>query len=88
MRSRQLRPLAYGTTEVVIGVLVVFLAMQKALAEGVHNEPAVWLLVVQLAAGIYIVIRGLDNMARSPFLKGNDRARCFFECHWGRKWKE
>jgi hypothetical protein len=84
---RKLRPLAYGITELLIGALVILLATLQA-PEVFKDEAAVWALAVQLAAGIYIVIRGLDNMARSPLWAGNDRARAFFECRWWRKWKE
>jgi hypothetical protein len=84
---RKLRPLAYGTTEVLIGVFVVFLASRQV-PELFKDEEAVWAVVIQLSAGIYIVIRGLDNMSRSPLLMGNYRAQWLFECLWGRVWKE
>jgi hypothetical protein len=84
---RRKRPLAYGLAELAIGAVVVLLATLQA-PEAFQNETAFWAFVVPLSAGIYIVIRGLDNMARSPLVKANDRALWLFECRWWRKWKE
>jgi hypothetical protein len=86
--TRTLRPFTYGTTELVIGMFAVFFTAQKG-PEVFQDQTAFWAsFVLPLSAGIYIAVRGLDNMARSPLVKGNDRALWIFECRWWRKWKE
>jgi hypothetical protein len=79
---RHLRPLAYGTAEILIGAMLIVAAMQGAPA-GLPNELDFWALVGKLAAGIYIIVRGLDNFAQSRFVAENDQARWLFECRWG-----
>jgi hypothetical protein len=68
-RLRKKYPIAYGTAELFIGVFVVILA---AAPELVKAEAEVWALLFKFAAGIYIVVRGLDNWARSPFVTNNE----------------
>jgi len=62
--------LAYGTVEMLIGLIAIFGAMGRA--RQVADDPATrTLLLVQLAAGMYIIIRGFDNFAQSaPFAGG------------------
>jgi len=79
--------LAYGTVELSIGILVIFNAMGRAPL--VINDPATGtLLLVQLAAGMYIIIRGFDNFAQSrPFLGGSAAFRevwNLIRARWGR----
>jgi hypothetical protein len=78
---RTLRPFTYGTTELAIGAIVVLLATQQA-PEVFQGQTAFWAFVAPLSAGIYIAIRGLDNIARSLVVKANERALRFFECRW------
>ena len=62
--------LAYGTVEILIGLIAIFGAMGKARQLG-DDQSARTLLLVQLAAGMYIIIRGFDNFAQSaPFSGG------------------
>ena len=84
---RKKRPLAYGATEFFIGTMLIFFATRQA-SEPFKDEAAVWALVFQLSAGVYIVVRGLDNISRSPFIKAHDTFRWIFECLWWRRWKE
>jgi hypothetical protein len=79
---RYLRPLAYGMAEIVIGMWLVVAALIGA-PPGVPDEPTLWAIVGKSAAGIYIIVRGLNNMSQSRFVAGNDRARWFFEGRWG-----
>jgi len=66
-RIRRFFRLAYGSVEVVVGALAIYGAMGRA-PELVSDPTTFNLLPVQLAAGIYIVIRGFDNWAQSaPF---------------------
>src|SRR5437763_159535 len=67
---------AYSLVELGIGLLAIFLAVGRAPVV-VPDEPTGDLLLLQLVAGIYIVIRGFDNFAQSRFLEGNGRARRF-----------
>jgi hypothetical protein len=88
---RQFLRLAYGTVELSIGVLVIFSAMGRA--PEVIDDPATGtLLLVQLAAGIYIIIRGFDNFAQAqPFAGGGAAFRevwNLIRARWGRKRKE
>jgi hypothetical protein len=79
---------AYGTVEMVIGLFAIFGAMGRA--PQVVDDPATGtLLLVQLAAGMYIIIRGFDNFAQAEPFKG---ASAPFRTVWtfirGRKPKE
>jgi hypothetical protein len=67
---RHFFPVAYGMVEIVIGLFAIFGAMGRA--PQVIDDPATGnLLLVQLAAGMYIIIRGFDNFARSQPFKGS-----------------
>ena len=83
--------LAYGTVEIVIGLFVIFGAMGRA-PEVVDDPATATLLLVQLAAGMYIIIRGFDNFAQSASFAGGSVAfRGLWElvrARWGRKRKE
>jgi hypothetical protein len=79
---RYLWPLAYGVAELVIGVWLVTAAVLGA-PTGVADELTYWTLVGRFAAGIYIFVRGLDNMAQSRFVADNASARWIFKCRWG-----
>jgi hypothetical protein len=80
--------LAYGTVEILIGLFAIFGAMGRA--PQVVDDPATGtLLLVQLAAGMYIIIRGFDNFAQAKPFKGGsapfrDLSR-FIRGRWGRK---
>ena len=80
------RPLAYGMTELLVGLVTILIAARRAPAP--PATPEFGLLVIGLAAGIYIVIRGLDTMSRSPLVKGTSWARWLFECRWWWGWSE
>jgi hypothetical protein len=80
--------LAYGTVEIVIGLFAIFGAMGRA--PQIVDDPATGtLLLVQLAAGMYIFIRGFDNFAQSaPFAGGSVPFRGLWElirARWVRK---
>jgi hypothetical protein len=59
--------LAYGMLEIAIGMAAIFGAMGRS--PPVVSDPAIAnLLLVQTAAGMYLVIRGFDNFAQAaPF---------------------
>jgi hypothetical protein len=78
---RYLFPLWYGTAEFVIGVLLVLFAILGA-PMGATDALTSQALLGKFAAGIYIVVRGLDNMSQSRFVTGNPWA-CLFKCRWG-----
>ena len=60
---RHFSRLAYGTLEILVGMFVIVGTMSR---EPELVEPG--LLMVQLAAGMYVIIRGFDNFAQSaPF---------------------
>ena len=80
------RPLAYGIAELLVGLLTILLAAQRAPAP--PDTPEFGLLVISLAAGIYIVIRGLDTMSRSPLVTGTNWVRWLFQCRWWWGWTE
>jgi len=61
--------LAYGTVEIVIGLFAIFGAMGRA-PRTVDDPATTTLLLVQLAAGMYIIIRGFDNFAQAEPFKG------------------
>jgi hypothetical protein len=64
-------PLAYGTFEVFIGCLAIVGTMVRD-----PEHVAQSLLIVQLAAGMYLVVRGFDNLAKvEPFLGGYAKFR-------------
>jgi hypothetical protein len=58
----------YGFLEVLIGFFVIFGTMERA--PQIVDEPATDLILVQIAAGIYIIIRGFDNLTQSEALAG------------------
>jgi hypothetical protein len=63
---RHFSRLAYGTLEMMIGLTVIVGTMSR---KPELVEPG--LLMVQLAAGMYVIIRGFDNFAQSaPFAGG------------------
>ena len=80
--------LAYGTVEIVIGLFAIFGAMGRA-PQIVDDPATATLLLVQLAAGIYIIIRGFDNFAQSrPFAGGGAAFRALgdlIRARWARK---
>jgi hypothetical protein len=57
----------YGFLEAVIGFYVIFGTMERA--PPIIDDPSTDLILVQIAAGIYIIIRGFDNMAQSEFME-------------------
>jgi hypothetical protein len=64
--------MAYAIVEISIGLLAIFGAMGRA--PEIPDEPTANLLIVQMAAGIYIVIRGFDNLAQSQQFAGGGAA--------------
>jgi len=62
--------LAYGVAEVIIGVVAIFGTVDRA--PQIADDPAMSSqLLVQLAAGLYIIVRGIDNSAQvEPFASG------------------
>ena len=63
---RHFSRLAYGILEMMIGLQVIVGTMSR---KPELVEPG--LLMVQLAAGMYVIIRGFDNFAQSaPFVGG------------------
>jgi hypothetical protein len=63
---RRLFRYGYGFLEVAIGFSVIFGTMERA--PPIVDDPASDLILVQIAAGIYIIIRGFDNLAQSEYL--------------------
>jgi hypothetical protein len=60
---RDCSPLTYGTLEIVVGLSVIVGIMVR---KPEQVDPG--LLLVQLAAGMYVIIRGFENLAKSsPF---------------------
>jgi hypothetical protein len=58
---------AYGTLEVLVGLLAIFGTMGRA-PQIVDDPATASLLLVQTAAGMYIIVRGIDNFAQTePF---------------------
>jgi hypothetical protein len=80
--------LCYGTVEILIGLIAIFGAMGRARQVG-DDPSARTLLLVQLAAGMYIIIRGFDNFAQSaPFSGGFLAFRegaALIRARWARK---
>jgi hypothetical protein len=62
---RHFSRLAYGFLEILVGVFVIIGAMSR---NPELVDPS--LLLVQLAAGMYVVIRGFDNLAQSALFAG------------------
>jgi hypothetical protein len=63
---RHFSRLAYGFLEILVGVFVIIGTMSR---NPELVDPS--LLLVQLAAGMYVIIRGFDNFAQSaPFAGG------------------
>jgi hypothetical protein len=85
-----LSPLAYGTVEIMIGLSAIFGAIERA--PHVVEDPATSLLLIQLAAGMYIIVRGIDNCAQAkPWMGGVAAFRWLWEsigARSGRKRKE
>jgi hypothetical protein len=68
---RHFSRLAYGTLEILVGLFVIAGTMSR---EPEHVAPG--LLMVQLAAGMYVIIRGFDNWAQAePFAGGGSKIR-------------
>jgi hypothetical protein len=60
--------IAYGFLELVIGFTVILGTMDRAHPSLALDYMTADLMLVQLAAGIYIIIRGFDNLAQAePF---------------------
>ena len=70
--------MAYGTVEILIGFVAIYGAMDRAPESA--NDGTATLLLVQMAAGIYIIIRGFDNWAQSPPFAGGAAP---FRALWG-----
>jgi hypothetical protein len=85
---RHVSRLAYGMVEIAIGMFAIFGAMGRA-PEVVSDPSTGSLLLVQMAAGMYVVIRGFDNFAQAqPFKGGSAPFRGlwrFIRGRWGRK---
>jgi hypothetical protein len=80
--------LAYGTVEILIGLFVIFGAMVRA-PQTADDPATTTLLMVQLAAGMYIIIRGFDNFAQAePFKGGSTPFRTVWTFIRGRNRKE
>ncbi|MBV8093192.1 MAG: hypothetical protein JOY71_01450 [Acetobacteraceae bacterium] len=63
MRSCVVTRLGYGLLEILIGVDVVFMTVTAIGANGTPLDPVKREeTVIKIAAGMYIVIRGLDNL--------------------------
>jgi hypothetical protein len=81
---RHFSRLAYGTLEIVVGMFVIIGTMSR---EPELVDPG--LLLVQLAAGMYVIIRGFDNFAQSaPFVGGTAPFRALWglmRTRWARK---
>jgi hypothetical protein len=81
---RHFSRLAYGTLEIVVGMYVIIGTMSR---EPELVDPG--LLLVQLAAGMYVIIRGFDNFAQSaPFVGGAAPFRGLWDLmrtRWARK---
>jgi hypothetical protein len=56
-------PVIYGATEVAVGVLATLNALARSDIPnlGIDVDPSV---VIQIVGGIYIIVRGLDNVGR------------------------
>jgi hypothetical protein len=70
---RHVSRLAYGTVEIAIGMFAIFGAMGRS-PEVVSDPATANLLLVQMAAGMYVVIRGFDNFAQAQPFKGGAAA--------------
>jgi hypothetical protein len=79
-RVRRVCPVAYGTVEILVGFVAIFGAMRRAV-DGVA-DPAT---LVQMAAGMYVIIRGFDNLAQGPPFKGSAPFRALWRFIRGRK---
>jgi hypothetical protein len=65
---------AYGIVEIFIGLLSIFGAMARA--PQIVDDSTTTLLLVQIAAGIYIIVRGIDNVSqREPFIGAGNAFR-------------
>jgi hypothetical protein len=70
---RHVSRFAYGIVEIVIGLFAIFGAIGRA--PEVVSDPAIANpLLVQMAAGMYVVIRGFDNFAQAEPFKGGGAA--------------
>jgi len=66
---RHFSRLAYGLVEILIGLFAIFGAMGRAV-DGVADAAT----LVQMAAGMYVVVRGFDNFAQAQPFKGGGAA--------------
>jgi hypothetical protein len=65
---------AYGIVEIFIGLLSISGAMARA--PQIVDDSTTTLLLVQTAAGIYIIVRGIDNLSRmEPFIGAGNAFR-------------
>jgi hypothetical protein len=72
---RRFSPLAYGTVEILVGLSVI---VGTTIRKPELVDPG--LLLVQLAAGMYVIIRGFDNFAQSaPFAGGAAAFRALWD---------
>jgi hypothetical protein len=72
---RKFSRLAYGFLEIFIGILVIIGTMSR---KPDLVDPS--LLMVQLAAGMYVTIRGFDSFAQSaPFASGGAAFRALWD---------
>jgi hypothetical protein len=72
---RHFSRLAYGTLEILVGMFVIVGTMSR---KPELVDPG--LLLVQLAAGMYVIIRGFDNFAQSaPFAGGSAPFRALWD---------
>jgi hypothetical protein len=64
---REIARLTYGIFEILIGVVAVFAAITRAV-EAINDPALANQIMVQSAAGLYIIVRGIDNIWQSkPF---------------------
>ena len=61
---RRFLPLAYGLSEIIIGTMVIFNAVARS-QQAADIQAIADQLVVQVAGGIYLIVRGIDNFVRS-----------------------
>ncbi|MBV9201194.1 MAG: hypothetical protein JOY83_16000 [Alphaproteobacteria bacterium] len=73
--------LGYGLVEILIGLFAIFGAMGRAVG-GIADAAT----LVQMAAGMYVVIRGFDNFGQAqPFKGGGAAFRDLWRFIWGRR---
>jgi hypothetical protein len=65
---------AYGILEILIGLITIFGTMARA--PQIVDDTTSTLVLVQTAAGIYIIVRGIDNLAQvEPFASADPAFR-------------